>query len=334
MTALLLWIYLVHGRAATATVPRPPVIMPVAAAEIPARTIIKPGMLLELQVPADKVPLGVVHDAALIVDHVTTDTVGARQPFWPGSIAAKGVALGLAYAVEPGLRAVTVPVTAVAAVGDQVQPGDHVDVIGTFKNGAVTITRTVLQNVVLLAVGSNLSPAPPPTQGPSPAPGVTNPAAGAPTPGITAPPQNFPHATLQVSPSQAQLLVLSLKEGDLSLDLRAPEDDRVVAVPAVSSTMLVSAANLTRSSSGGSTAKSGAARPHKFALPPGFSTTMKHLIRSFGLPTYGSPPFTGLPPAVPGTLQPVARTAIPPAPPEHSVDVIKGQNKETVDVGD
>jgi len=71
---------------------------------------------------------------------------------------------GLAEMIKPTLRAVSIPVDAIASVSGMIKPNDHVDILGTFifpsatvTGGVETITLTVLQDVTVLATGKALA---------------------------------------------------------------------------------------------------------------------------------------------------------------------------------
>lgn len=67
---------------------------------------------------------------------------------------------GLAPQVTPGRRAVTISVTETSGVGKLVKPGDRVDVIGVLDLGGgkdSKIAKTILQDLVVLAVGRNVT---------------------------------------------------------------------------------------------------------------------------------------------------------------------------------
>ena len=68
---------------------------------------------------------------------------------------------GLAGIFEKDFRAISIPVDTTASVSNMVKPGDRVDIIGTFRfpelkgdKNLETQTVTLLQNVVILATGS------------------------------------------------------------------------------------------------------------------------------------------------------------------------------------
>lgn len=71
-----------------------------------------------------------------------------------------GLRTGLAPQVTPGRRAVAVPVNDVSSVSRLIKPGDRVDVIAILDGGgqkANKITKTILQDILVLAVGKNVS---------------------------------------------------------------------------------------------------------------------------------------------------------------------------------
>jgi Flp pilus assembly protein CpaB len=110
------------------------------------------------------------------------------------------------------------------------KPGDHVDVLATFDMGSgQTVTTTVLQNVTLLAVGSQVLPSHP-SENTGLLPGSSS-SAGAPQTGATPAPQPTTNATLMVTPAQAEALVLTAARGKIQLALRPPDDGVILNVP-------------------------------------------------------------------------------------------------------
>jgi pilus assembly protein CpaB len=68
----------------------------------------------------------------------------------------------LSQKLEPGERAITLKVDSINSVAGLVEPGDRIDVLGIFHEGTdqagqpELITKTVLQNVTILAVGGKM----------------------------------------------------------------------------------------------------------------------------------------------------------------------------------
>ena len=110
----------------------------------------------------------------------------------------------LSSMVNPRGRAVTIDVQERNAVGLWVKPNDHVDVIGSFRDGPAQSLRTVtlLQNVVVLATGK----------------------VNAQTPPGGAEDRRYTTVTLLVLPEEAEILTLAQETGTLTLLLRNPED--------------------------------------------------------------------------------------------------------------
>ena len=81
--------------------------------------------------------------------------------FWSDIEGGNPRSTGLSADIKRQMRAMSVNVTGAAAVSGMVAPNDHVDVIGTFSfpnaDGRVrtgdVVTSTILQNVLVLAVG-------------------------------------------------------------------------------------------------------------------------------------------------------------------------------------
>lgn len=71
-----------------------------------------------------------------------------------------GMRTGLAPQITPGRRAISVPVNDYSSVSRLVKPGDRVDVIAILDRGGkkeAKVTKTILQDVMVLAVGQYVS---------------------------------------------------------------------------------------------------------------------------------------------------------------------------------
>jgi pilus assembly protein CpaB len=150
-----------------------------------------------------------VAERALIVPLTAGDLVLDPQ------LAAKGGGEGLTAVIEPGMRAVAVQVNEVSSVAGFIQPGTRVDVLYTraFTDGG-SATRTLLQNIKVIALGTEINTAKPPTDAQAAA--ATRNAKAATV------------ATLMVSQQQAEMLTLAMQRGRIQLALRNPLDEQVV----------------------------------------------------------------------------------------------------------
>ena len=96
-------------------------------------------------------------DMAKLMGTVVRYPITAGQPVTQGGLVAPGDRGFLAAALGPGMRAVTIPVSAKTGVGGFVFPGDHVDLLLTQTvpsqgdGPPLKATETILRNVRVLA---------------------------------------------------------------------------------------------------------------------------------------------------------------------------------------
>jgi Flp pilus assembly protein CpaB len=114
--------------------------------------------------------------------------------------------------VKNGMRAITIQVDAIGGLNGALMPGSRVDILTTVQGESGSVTRTLLQNVHVIALGDAPSPAG--------APGTpVKPSAAPSTAGIP--------VTLMVNPREAELLTLANKLGAFHLTLRNFSDTRM-----------------------------------------------------------------------------------------------------------
>jgi pilus assembly protein CpaB len=119
----------------------------------------------------------------------------------------------LSAVLDPGMRGVSVPVTAASGSGGFIIPNDRVDVLVTSTAQSQTTSRVLLNDVKVLAIGTRLGQS-----------GTT----GAPN-GDPADPKSQIFtadsiATLELSPPQAETLINATATGKISLVLRSVAD--------------------------------------------------------------------------------------------------------------
>jgi pilus assembly protein CpaB len=141
-------------------------------------------------------------------DKVSLVPLPADAPVQRGQVAARGPELGMAYAVRPPRRAVTVALDPVIGVAGFPKPTNHVDVLATFTTERGMVTRTVLQDVEILALGAEVQKVSEDKKA-----------------GREAEATQQPTATLAVLPGEAEKLILAEARGKLRLALRSVEDD-------------------------------------------------------------------------------------------------------------
>lgn len=194
----------------------------VAAKNIPFGGTIENGDLRWQSWPQNNVPPNVIRKTTMpnalasLDGSLTRDSISAGEPIYPDRLIQPGKSSFLAAILTAGKRAVAINIDSQGATtaGGFILPNDHVDVIHTFKDtsGASADTdgiasETILRNVRVLAIGPNLQQQ-----------GDQRVAAGS-------------TATLELTPSQVETIVLAQRTGQLSLSLRSMADTSTTQPP-------------------------------------------------------------------------------------------------------
>ncbi|MFC4294551.1 Flp pilus assembly protein CpaB [Novosphingobium tardum] len=150
-------------------------------------------------------------DISKLLGTVVRFPITAGEPMTQGSLVAPGDRGFLAAALGPGMRAITVPVSAKTGVGGFVFPGDHVDLMltqtvkGEDGGQALKAAETILRNLRVLATDQSTDTA------------VVE--------GKTVVKQ-FRTVTLEVTPKIAEKIAVAQTIGTLSLSLRSIADNQ------------------------------------------------------------------------------------------------------------
>src|SRR3984893_11723152 len=133
--------------------------------------------------------------------------VAANELILESKLASKESGAGLPATIPEGMRALSVAVNEVVGVAGFVIPGTMVDVLvtGRMGGGSTNVTRTILENVRVLAAGQKIEQ------------------------DRDGKPQTVPVITLLVSPEDAAKLTMAANQGKLQLALRNTVDTKVVA---------------------------------------------------------------------------------------------------------
>lgn len=184
--------------------------IPIANADLKPGREIRLSDITILTVPEDQRathPMlkksGFMGDARQIVGRVLQTPVAKYETFHPEDLFPEGMTPGVTEMLNPGYRAVTIPIENVGAVAGYARSGSHVDVLfRTEPNQTVTeVTMTLLERVEVLAV-NKLN-----------------------VPGEEVDLSDSGTVTLAVTPEQAKALKVVEGRGELSLTLRMPDDD-------------------------------------------------------------------------------------------------------------
>lgn len=186
-----------------------------AAQDMRAGTRLKQADLKMVSVAEKDLPKNAVVDMIFAMDRVLLFPVNANEAIVSNKLSTQGGMEGIASTIEPGKRAVSVPISDSTGAGGMVQPRSHVDVLFT-RTGSMNeaVTTVLLQNVVVMSIGRNTE---------ATAMAGTPGAATSTSTSVTA----TRAATLLVTPDQAAKLEFARQQGKISLALRNPLDATV-----------------------------------------------------------------------------------------------------------
>ncbi len=137
-----------------------------------------------------------------LVGAVVRSSIASGEPITDVKIVLANSRGFMAAVLQPGMRAVSLPVSAASSVSGFIYAGDRVDVLLTHtlhgqSQGQHTATETILRNARVIAMDQKVDFSP----GDKPDVAKT--------------------ATLELTPKQSEIVTLALKMGDLSLVLRS-----------------------------------------------------------------------------------------------------------------
>ncbi|WP_095012814.1 Flp pilus assembly protein CpaB [Tsuneonella mangrovi] len=159
-------------------------------------------------------------DVSKLLGTVVRYPITAGEPVTQGALVKPGDRGFLAAALGPGMRAVTVPVSAKTGVAGFVFPGDHVDLVltqtvkGPGDTGSLKASETILRNIRVLATDQST------TQDTVDGKTVV---------------KAFRTVTLEVTPKIAEQVAVAQTIGTLSLSLRSIADNKTQLESAIAS---------------------------------------------------------------------------------------------------
>ena len=122
---------------------------------------ITPDKLMLKDWPEDSLPAEYFENVEDLQNRVTSMFIPKDLPVYPSMLARAGTPPGIQTRIQPGYRAVSVGIDEITGVAYQLQPGDRVDVISLVQRPRLdgrsdVISRVILQNVEIAAVGRAL----------------------------------------------------------------------------------------------------------------------------------------------------------------------------------
>jgi pilus assembly protein CpaB len=161
-----------------------------------------------VEFPKETVPVGAYTDVDSVLGQTIKVFLVEGEPILASKLSTAGG--GLSVRIPETLRATSIKVNEISGVSGFVLPGDRVDVLVTidnFEKAGNSATRTILQNLEVLAAGVKTQ-----TKNDKPI--------------------EVPTVTLLVDPRGAEDLALALHRGTIHLVLRNPADHAVAEIEA------------------------------------------------------------------------------------------------------
>lgn len=189
-----------------------------AVQEIPLGSILKEEMLGVRSLPESYVEERHIRasESSRIIGVRVQSTLKPNESVLWSDLAANHKNRDLSSLVQSGMRAVTIATNQTSTFGGLLRPGDRVDILFTSSEESMHATRPLLQNILVLAAGSDTGSASPSKARP------------------------FNQITVSVTVEQSQLLAHARQKGTLTLVLRNPNDIKILdELPETSSADLV-----------------------------------------------------------------------------------------------
>jgi pilus assembly protein CpaB len=193
-----------------------------ARVDIPERTVLKEDMVEILEVPRkfmqqDSFEIKTQGDMKLIVNLVTRNRVPKGNQLTQSSLISLSPESGLSVKIPPGYRGAILPIDQEMKI--LIKPGDRVDVLVTFDalmndGRKEKVTATILQNVLVIAVGTNLGQGMNARQFKNLGDKEEKTAAFSEKASVS----------LALNPNEAQYLALAIKQGDTTVIMRGLGD--------------------------------------------------------------------------------------------------------------
>lgn len=199
--------------------PRAMIDVVVAKRDLAPGAAVDPDTMAVRSLPAEYVPGGAVRPD--VFEHHAgarlAQAMRSGEPLLAGALE-QGRDGSFSTRIRQGIRAMTIQVDEVNSVSGMLQPGDRIDLLFTVRPPATPgmppvdeLTAPLIQDLIVLATGSQVAPSGEP--------------AGAGRP--------FTAITVEVSPEQAQRLIVAQRSGRLTATLRHPDDRAPVRAAAL-----------------------------------------------------------------------------------------------------
>jgi pilus assembly protein CpaB len=181
----------------------------VSSKPLPLGTRLQAGDLRLVTWPAAQPVQGMFTRVEDCVNRAVITSMVENEPLLEGKLAPRDGGAGLSATIPDGMRAVSVSVNDVIGVAGFVVPGTMVDVLVTGGTNFGNVTRTILENIRVMAAGQKVEQ------------------------DREGKPQTVPVITLLVTPQDANALTMASTQGRIQLALRNTLDSKKVDPPPV-----------------------------------------------------------------------------------------------------
>ena len=184
----------------------------VAAVPLPLGTRLDASNTRVIQWPANQQVAGMFSRVEDVANRAIITPLAENEPVLEGKLAPKESGAGLSATIPEGMRGVSVAVNEVVGVAGFVTPGTMVDVLVTGRmtgSGGGDITRTILENIRVLAAGQKVQQ------------------------DREGKPQTVAVITLLVTPDEASKLTMASTDGKIQLALRNTVDTKKIDPPTI-----------------------------------------------------------------------------------------------------
>jgi len=205
--ALSIYIYSAFKKAATPAVAMPTNSIVVAADALPLGTRLNGSNVKTIPWPSGQPLTGMMTKIDDVQNRAVITNVAENEPILESKLAPVESGAGLPATIPEGMRAVSVAVNDVVGVAGFVIPGTTVDVLvtGATMGSQGNVTRTILENVRVLAAGQKIEQ------------------------DREGKPETVPVITLLVAPEDAAKLTMAAVQGKIQLALRNTADTKATA---------------------------------------------------------------------------------------------------------
>jgi pilus assembly protein CpaB len=202
----------------------------IAAHDVEAGSLLQATDLKVVPWPNSSIPKGSFQRADELVSpvpRVLTESVVEGEPVLNDRLASPQAGAGLAGLVAPQMRALSLHIESSVVASRLIYPGARVDILATMHDHGIAITRTVLENVHVIAVGAHAD--------------VLSARRGNESShsSLGGGGETEPVMTVEVTAKDAERLTLAVREGKIDVTLRNATDHVASELPGASSAEIV-----------------------------------------------------------------------------------------------